>query len=217
MADRVERIKKLDEQLLAIKTQLEATVAAKAAMVTTIDTADTTPSVEEATVKETNSSVLHLDFSKMEFYDSRSDPEFPVDYLRKQLNVPDEVIDSYLAGSTRRVDKVYADYKRAYAMIVRALNSGWIKVVPDHIWRFCLMNGLGIDDRESEIRVYELMPGSGYGKVVITGDKHREKIIELASRGYYVTRRIDRRTSVPAGVPMDKQVTLITESMARFI
>lgn len=228
MADnnRIEKLITLEQEILAFREDLASNSngAALAEAVNklvdaalAVEPAKTAAQIKAIVAKSPN--VLYLDFTKMVFRGDLYDPEFSVDYLHQQLNVPEPINDSYLAGSVRIINgKVCADSVRVYAMITQALTMGWIKIVPDYIWRFYLMKNTNIDDSTPDIRVYEILPGHGFGKVVIEGPKHRARIIELASKGYYVSHRLDRLSAVPSGgVRMGQHITLYTESQSRFL
>lgn len=163
-------------------------------------------------------STLYLDFSNMEYDKFFGIFYFPVDYLREQLNVPGHIDDSYLVGENREVNnKLCARSDRARAMIRRALDSGWIDHVPDYIWRHCFITSkANIPSNSQNYQHYELMPGTGYGAVLIKGGDHRIKIMDLAIKGYYVTRKIDTTSiKLPAiGKRFGNEVILIPESSA---
>jgi len=161
---------------------------------------------------------LYLDFSNMKYDPTTEQFCFPVDYLREQLNVPENIKDSYLGGSYRNIeDTLCASPGRARAMIYRALDTGWIESVPDHIWRSCFIACRGkLIDASSAYVYYELVPGTGFGMALIKGNHHREKIIDLATHGFYVTQRINgcRETKPEFGKEIITDVVLISEAEA---
>lgn len=169
---------------------------------------------------EINSSLrLHLDFTEMIVSDDGRHANFPVNYLRDQLDVPEIVDDSYLVGGTKIINGIVcADRTRTRAMIRRALDSGWIKSVPDYIWRFSLVNNSATSVSSENYQCYMLMPGTRFGTVLIRGEIHAKKIIDLARRGYYATYRLDYTTSdrPDYGVAISDEVILISEAQSKY-
>ena len=179
----------------------------------------TTDSAADLSTGDNDTPQLYLDFTKMIISADGDRASFPVEYLRKQLNVPDGVSDSYLTGETKTMgDIVCANRARTRAMISRALDAGYIESVPDYIWRFGLISRTAISICSDNYFCYMLMPGMGFGTVLIKGDYHAKKIIDLADRGYYVTYRLnhtfDRRPDY--GKAISDEVILIPEALSSY-
>lgn len=167
--------------------------------------------------------LLTLDFEKLVFYrdygswfTANFEVWFSVEYLKEQAFEPEPTNDMHLAGKTIIVDnKQYCDAVRLRAIINRALDRGWVTSVCDYVWRFCLFSkNFRIINDDSGHVFYELMPGTGYGGVLIKAKDQVKEIVRLASKGYYVTRHMlvtGSSIKQVAGTVFDDNIVLVPD------